>query len=428
MRFTIVTWLGLLALQALAVPAPQAPAQTNKQASLTEVLMGERADALMERTGEKIVEILKTYPASERSQQMADFTAKIMNPKAGKVADPPGAVSRRQVMPSRSKVAGAQTIKIRYGPYKVPSMSNKNGVGQGGGIFNFPDSNVEKPCEACTIVGMQAGLEFPDGTEAPISKGMWLHHIVLFNEGPGRQDVTCMDRDLSLPHISANLLATNSERIWASGNERTVIHFDKFANEKVGYKVKKEDKFTYNVDLMNDSMDKDVVVYVTTTYDIIPESPKDWDEAVPVWFDITNCLSSEFSPTAKNGTFTRTATWTSNLDGEVMDLLSHLHDGGVSLVLKADGETICDSSANYGETPDYINAPTAMKIPGSAEKHISSQTTCDPAKMKTRQMKKGQKWEITANYDFDKFTPMLDVGGEMEPVMGLSLMYVRVKK
>lgn len=57
MRSTIVTWLGLLALEALAVPAPQAPAQTNKQASLIEVLMGERADALMERTGGERVTI-----------------------------------------------------------------------------------------------------------------------------------------------------------------------------------------------------------------------------------------------------------------------------------------------------------------------------------------------------------------------------------
>jgi hypothetical protein len=205
------------------------------------------------------------------------------------------------VLPSRSKVAGAQTIKIRYGPYKVPSMASKNVVGEGGGLFNYPEKNVDKPCEACTIVGMQAGLEYPDGTEASINKGMWLHHIVLFNEGPGRQDVTCMDRDLSLPHVGADLLATNSERIWASGNERTVLHFDKFSNNNVGYKVKKEDKFTYNIDLMNDSMDKDVVVYVTTTYDIVPEAPKEWDEAIPVWFDITNCLTSEFSPTAKNG-------------------------------------------------------------------------------------------------------------------------------
>lgn len=128
------------------------------------------------------------------------------------------------------------------------------------------------------------------------------------------------------------------------------------------------------------------------------------------------------------GTFTRSATWTSNLDGEIMDLMSHLHDGGVSLVLKADGELVCDSTARYGETPEYIAAPDAMIVPGSAKKHISSQTTCDPAKMKTRQMKKGQKWEITANYDFDKFAPMLNENGEMEPVMGLALMYVRTKK
>lgn len=94
MRPTIVTSLGLFALQALAAPAEKRQA---KKASLAEMLLGERIDALIDRTGgqkaiklwilriwgwfrpEKIVEVLRTFPAGERSQQMKDFTAKVMN-------------------------------------------------------------------------------------------------------------------------------------------------------------------------------------------------------------------------------------------------------------------------------------------------------------------------------------------------------------
>lgn len=58
MRSTTITSLGLLALQALAAPAPQVPAPA-KKASLAEVLMGERIDALIDRTGGKRADIRK---------------------------------------------------------------------------------------------------------------------------------------------------------------------------------------------------------------------------------------------------------------------------------------------------------------------------------------------------------------------------------
>lgn len=50
MRSAIISSLGLFALQALAVPAPQVATQA-KKASLANVLLGERVDALMDRTG-----------------------------------------------------------------------------------------------------------------------------------------------------------------------------------------------------------------------------------------------------------------------------------------------------------------------------------------------------------------------------------------
>lgn len=50
MRSTIVTSLGLFALQVLAAPAEKRQA---KKASLAELLLGERIDALIDRTGGK---------------------------------------------------------------------------------------------------------------------------------------------------------------------------------------------------------------------------------------------------------------------------------------------------------------------------------------------------------------------------------------
>jgi hypothetical protein len=94
-----------------------------------------------------------------------------------KVKDPAGAAPRKVELPSRVKADGAKTIKLRYGPYVVPNMGVKNFLGEEGALWNFPDTVVEKPCDQCTIVGMNAGLEFPDGKNANIDNGLWLHHV-----------------------------------------------------------------------------------------------------------------------------------------------------------------------------------------------------------------------------------------------------------
>jgi hypothetical protein len=47
-------------------------------------------------------------------------------------------------MKSRIANPGAETIKIRYGPYKVPGALKKNMLGQEGMLANYPHSNIEK--------------------------------------------------------------------------------------------------------------------------------------------------------------------------------------------------------------------------------------------------------------------------------------------
>jgi hypothetical protein len=171
--------------------------------------------------------------------------------KGGKVADPPGAGPKKVALQTDSKVAGAKRIKIRSGPYSVPNMNKTSLVGEAGMLWNYPDTAIIKPCTECTIVRQYAGLEYPDGRNANIDTGMWLHHMVQIAIGPGRADPTCYGRS-SLPHIDVGASPQNSERYFSSGNERTHILLDILGTQtKWGYHVKSTDRFAFIVDLMN---------------------------------------------------------------------------------------------------------------------------------------------------------------------------------
>jgi hypothetical protein len=95
-----------------------------------------------------------------------------------------GAAPRRadSESPLAAEVPGTKRVKIRYGPYKVPNMKFKNMLGEEGMLNNYPHTNMEKPCPGeCTIIGMTAGLEYSDGTNANINTGLWLHQYVFMS-------------------------------------------------------------------------------------------------------------------------------------------------------------------------------------------------------------------------------------------------------
>jgi hypothetical protein len=75
--------------------------------------------------------------------------------------------------------------------------------------------------------------------------------MVLFNRGPGREDLPCSDRDISVPHSTIGATPRNSERIFASGNERSVASFPAWGVKDAGYKLRKQDTFAALVELMN---------------------------------------------------------------------------------------------------------------------------------------------------------------------------------
>jgi hypothetical protein len=51
--------------------------------------------------------------------------------------------------------------------------------GDSGALFNCASDLTDKPCEECAITRLEAGLEYPNGTNANIDTGMWLHHVCL---------------------------------------------------------------------------------------------------------------------------------------------------------------------------------------------------------------------------------------------------------
>lgn len=218
----------------------------------------------------------------------------------------------------KPRVAGARRVKWRYGPFSVPNVNLKNNAGEMGMLYNYP-TQEKKPCTGkCTILGFIAGLEYRDGKNANINTGTWLHHMVIFNVGEGRQDATCKAKPISVPHTVVGASSRNSERIFASGNERTPFAFLDASN-KAGYMLREKDSFALISEFMNtDPTDKEV--FLTVTYDIVDGHPEGWSHLHPVWLDIQQCGTSEVIPDSKGSQFSVKYQWESDIDGEIFGM------------------------------------------------------------------------------------------------------------
>jgi hypothetical protein len=85
---------------------------------------------------------------------------------------------------------------------------------------------------------------------------------------------------------------------------------------------------------------------------------------------------------------------------------------------------VCDSEATYGASPAYVGKEMHA---GSAKEHISNMTFCYPGKLGVDKLRTGQRWSIEAFYDLEKRKAVLHDDGTPDKVMGIALMYVRVK-
>jgi hypothetical protein len=154
--------------------------------------------------------------------------------------------------------------------------------------------------------------------------------MVLFNVGPGREDPPCSGRDISLPHATIGATPRNSERIFASGNERTRADFAGWGVKDAGYKLQPADKFAALVELMNENM-FDVTVFMTMTYDYVEGHPYK-DDVKCIWFDVRQCGTSEVNPPKGQRKFILDYQWKASIDGEVIGSIGMLHSIHVRLL------------------------------------------------------------------------------------------------
>jgi hypothetical protein len=234
---------------------------------------------------------------------------------------------------------GQQTSEATYGPFNIPALQPGQDHASTGNQFRF---GVQKPCNNCYITSIQASISYPDGRPANPSTGAMLHHMVLANSDWDKTDATC---EVGIPFPLGLLFG---DRFFASGDERTLIGFP----PNYGYRTGTGGwNLIYELASM---VEQPQTVNIDMTYTWVPATTPNMQEIRPVWMDVAQCGFSTYNVPA--GPTTNQWSWTANAAGAVMSIGGHQHRGGVNIetVNETTGETLWDSVANYGETPEYI--------------------------------------------------------------------------
>jgi hypothetical protein len=233
---------------------------------------------------------------------------------------------------------GQQTSEISYGPFNIPGVPPGQEHSHTGNQFRF---GIEKPCNNCYITGIQASMSYADGTPANPSTGNMLHHMVLANTDWDKTDATC---EIGIPFPLGLMFG---DRFFASGDERTHIAFP----PGYGYRTGTGGwNLIYELATM---IPEARTVNIDMTYTWVPATTP-MSEIKPVWMDIAQCGFSTYGVPA--GPATNQWSWTANAAGGVMSIGGHQHVGGVNIetINETTGETLWDSVAGYGETPEWV--------------------------------------------------------------------------
>ncbi len=245
----------------------------------------------------------------------------------------PGAV------PAAAPLPDPEVTEVRYGPFAL-------GPAGAGGDLDFGNMvmpNVPKPCDDCFILAAEPDLIYPDGSSANLDTGVMLHHAVFFN--PANRDTTCGDDE-----FFRNL----GERFLASGNERTKRRFPPGFGYHLG-----AGPVNAVFHIMNHSSEPKTVFFrYKVTW--LPATTEGINPVTPVWLDMANCRTSEYSVPA--GPSSSHWTWKSTITGRIVWTAGHVHDGGIRTTLTnaSTGRHVCTAWAGYGTKPAYMGTIESM--------------------------------------------------------------------
>jgi len=262
-------------------------------------------------------------------------------------------------------VRSGTLVEAHYGPFTVPAN---------GQIHNQIDS-VLAPCNNCYVTDIVPSLVYDSGgaagtTVANLDTGAMMHHFLIANPGPGKQDSTC-------PGTGPGLLG---ERFFASGNERTHMHLP----NGFGYQQGTNTNWNLVTHLVNRTA-ASKTYWLDIVFRYVPVA----DPVRPIWLDIDgmtpSCGDSEYTiPTGYSDTH---QTWTvpAGTNGRLVSISGHMHDvditGPGSCVnhCPAEGLGIAVSAELVGgSASEYYgpNPPTRNGTPTSPPADLTGATLC----------------------------------------------------
>ncbi|MEV4490487.1 hypothetical protein AB0K04_10270 [Micromonospora coxensis] len=268
--------------------------------------------------------------------------------------------------------AASETRTVRYGPWTLPAATGDT-HDEMGTTGNRLTLNIEKPCEQCMVTAIKPNLVYGDGSNANINTGPMLHHAVIGQLGE--------------PDLVCRLGGLGPKRVFSSGNERTPVTLP----AGYGMRIDRGDRWSMVYDLMNHAH-QEKTVYISLEYTYVT-GPAAWrlTPVTPMWLDVVGCLDPTFDVPA--GDTTRTARWTSTVNGRIVYLKGHLHHGGRTITTTnlTTGQRVCEVTVVSGGSPEYIDH--------HGNKEISSAPPCVGAPIAT--IRRGDVLEVAARYVAD---------------------------
>ena len=147
----------------------------------------------------------------------------------------------------------------------------------------------------------------------------------------------------------------------------------------------------------------------TVRYEVIgadSEVGKDYRGITAVWLDLTGCGNADVDVKSTIEKFEyRTPDWISSVDGIMVDVGGHMHDGGLNMTMYRNGEPLCDSMQLYDNQ--------------AAEQHIVAAGICKDA----GRVKNGDVFWADAKYD-PNIHPLMMHKGNPDPVIGSMGVYI----
>jgi len=294
----------------------------------------------------------------------------------------PSAKNGEKILARFSETApspGGTRKTVQYGSYMVSSTRMMSTV-----------KLVSAPCSSCYITAMEANLRYPDGKEANVDTGAWLHHIALFGSGAG------------------------GGSLWAAGNERPTLRLNN--KDKFGLEIPMG--FGLMIDLMTEEVaPKNLTLEIS--YEYQNKGSSGYKPARMYWLTVGEPRAPAYGAD-KEFKFDAWSMSASSA-GNLLYAIGHMHDGGSHMNLKVGGKLVCTSVMHYNARPGYQRKQKRQHNHGAGSKmdHISDPGAC----IDFGTVKSGEKLSAEAVYDGSKH-PLMKHNGKLESLMGNMRVYV----